>query len=140
MSFGYSVGDFITTIKLAEDLRKRFTAAPGQFKAISADVRSLSNVLEEVKDTLDSRDEITDRQSQKLEDISQGCQGILEEIKSILDQNQELDPKSKSGRLRVAWKRLRWDQKDIEAFQQRLMLNLTAFKFFLEQLNRYEFS
>ena len=35
MSFGYSVGDFITVLRLANEVRKRFVDAPDQFKAIS---------------------------------------------------------------------------------------------------------
>ncbi len=35
MSFGFSVGDFITVLQLANDVRKRFVHAPDQFKAIS---------------------------------------------------------------------------------------------------------
>lgn len=35
MSFGYSVGDILTTLKLADDLKKRFAQAPKEFKAIS---------------------------------------------------------------------------------------------------------
>ena len=34
MSFGYSVGDFITLINLVNTVRKQFVDAPDQFKAI----------------------------------------------------------------------------------------------------------
>jgi hypothetical protein len=35
MSFGYSVGDFVTVFQLANKIRQRFVNAPDQFKAIS---------------------------------------------------------------------------------------------------------
>lgn len=35
MSFGYSIGDFIAVLKLANDVKKRFINAPGHFKALS---------------------------------------------------------------------------------------------------------
>jgi hypothetical protein len=35
MSFGYSVGDFIAILQLANYIRKQFVDAPSQFKAIS---------------------------------------------------------------------------------------------------------
>jgi hypothetical protein len=35
MSFGYSVGDFIAVLELANNIRKQFIDAPDQFKAIS---------------------------------------------------------------------------------------------------------
>lgn len=35
MSFGFSVGDFLAAIQLANKIRKDFADAPSQFKAIS---------------------------------------------------------------------------------------------------------
>jgi hypothetical protein len=35
MSFGFSVGDFITVLQLANKFRERFVDAPEQFEAIS---------------------------------------------------------------------------------------------------------
>jgi hypothetical protein len=35
MSFGLSVGDFITILQLANKIRERFVDAPEQFEAIS---------------------------------------------------------------------------------------------------------
>lgn len=35
MSFGFSIGDFIAAIGLANRIRKEFVDAPSQFKAIS---------------------------------------------------------------------------------------------------------
>ena len=42
MSFGFSVGDFITVIELANKIRKEFVAAPSQFKAISDEYVALT--------------------------------------------------------------------------------------------------
>jgi hypothetical protein len=35
MSFGFSIGDFIAVLELANRIRKQFVQAPAQFKAIS---------------------------------------------------------------------------------------------------------
>ena len=35
MSFGYSIGDLLAILKLADDLKKCFSQAPQQFKTIS---------------------------------------------------------------------------------------------------------
>jgi hypothetical protein len=35
MSFGFSVGDFVTVLQLANKIRERFVDAPEQFEAIS---------------------------------------------------------------------------------------------------------
>ncbi|PVH70411.1 hypothetical protein DL98DRAFT_597852 [Cadophora sp. DSE1049] len=56
MSFGFSVSDFITVIKLTNKIRKEFVDAPSQFKAISDEVRSLSIVLLDVEVVLSNRE------------------------------------------------------------------------------------
>ncbi|TGJ79310.1 hypothetical protein E0Z10_g9452 [Xylaria hypoxylon] len=61
MSFGFSVGDFISVFQLANKVRKEFVGAPNQFKDISDEVRSLSIVLHDVDICL-SRCEISDEQ------------------------------------------------------------------------------
>jgi hypothetical protein len=43
MNFGFSVGDFIAAIELANKIRKEFIDAPGQFKDISDEYEILSN-------------------------------------------------------------------------------------------------
>jgi hypothetical protein len=35
MSFGFSIGDFITVLQLANQIRQQFIDAPDQFRAIS---------------------------------------------------------------------------------------------------------
>lgn len=42
MSFGFSVGDFIAAIQLANKIRKEFADAPSQFKAITNEYVMLS--------------------------------------------------------------------------------------------------
>jgi hypothetical protein len=37
MSFGFSVGDFLAAIELANKIRSRFVDAPRQFQAISSE-------------------------------------------------------------------------------------------------------
>ena len=45
MSFGFSVGDFIAVIELANKIRKDFVDAPSQFKAISDEYAVLATLL-----------------------------------------------------------------------------------------------
>lgn len=37
MSFGFSIGDFITIVELATKVRKGFVGAPSQFKDVSTE-------------------------------------------------------------------------------------------------------
>ncbi len=45
MSFGFSIGDFIAVIELANKIRKDFVDAPSQFKAISDEYAVLAALL-----------------------------------------------------------------------------------------------
>lgn len=100
-------------------------------------VKSLSNVLRDVDDVQSQRD-LTAQQKQSLGEIAQGCQSVLEQLNKTLDKYQELDSSAKgiSGKSRRAWKRLQWDQKDIDQFRSRITLNISAFDTFLGQITR----
>ncbi|OBT72674.1 hypothetical protein VF21_08561 [Pseudogymnoascus sp. 05NY08] len=132
MSFGYSVGDIIAVAKLANKIRQRFVDSPEQFKAIATEVRSLSIILQDADIVLPER-ELTGQQKAELDGIVQGCHNLLEELKITLDKYQELDSgtKGSNGRSRKVWKRLTWDQKDIEGFRGRISSNIILLNTFL---------
>jgi uncharacterized protein YaaN involved in tellurite resistance len=100
-------------------------------------VKSLSNVLRDVDDVQSQRD-FTGQQKQSLDEIAQGCHNVLEQLNKTLDKYQELDSSAKgiSGKLRKVWKRLQWDQKDIDQFRSRNTFNISAFGIFLGQITR----
>jgi hypothetical protein len=98
-------------------------------------VKILSNVLRDVDD-IQSQRELTGQQKHSLDEIAQGCYDVLEQLNKTLDKYQELDSSVKgiSGKSRKVWKRLQWDQKDINQFRSRITLNISAFGTFLEQI------
>ncbi|OBT99017.2 hypothetical protein VE01_02493 [Pseudogymnoascus verrucosus] len=132
MSFGFSVGDIIAVASLANKIRQRLFDSPEQFKAIATEVRSLSIVLQDADIAVSER-ELTGQQKTELDGIVQGCHDLLEELKIALDRYQELDPDAKvsSGRSRKVWKRLTWDQKDIDGFRGRISSNIILLNTFL---------
>jgi len=153
MSFGFSVGDFITVLQLANKIRQRFVDAPDQFKAISDEwvtpavsvqiliwfnrVRSLSIVLQDVDDVLPQRD-LSNQQKTELDGIAQGCRNLLEELEKTLNRYQELDSSAKGsgGKPRMVWKRLKWNQKHIDGFRSRVTSNIMLFNTFLGRMTR----
>lgn len=98
-------------------------------------VKSLSNVVRDVDDILSQRD-LTSQQKKNLDEIAQGCCNVLRELKDTLDKYQELDSSAKgiSGKSRRVWRRLQWDQKDIDQFRSRITLNISAFGTFLGRI------
>jgi peptidoglycan hydrolase CwlO-like protein len=100
-------------------------------------VKSLSNVLRDVDDVLPQRD-LTDQQKTELGEIVEGCRSVLKELEDTLDKYQELDSNIKGlgGRSRRVWKRLKWDQKDIDSFRNRITSNIALLNAFLGRITR----
>lgn len=155
MSFGFSVGDFVAVLQLANDVQKQFVDAPSQFRAISEEwafciitdafaylfsnrVKSLSIVLQDIDDILPTRD-FTSHQKTELGNVVKNCRSILQELDNILIEFKELDPVAKcvDGKPRRVWKRFRWDQKDVNELRSRISSNILLLTTFLGQVNRY---
>jgi hypothetical protein len=100
-------------------------------------VKRLSNVLRDVDDVVPLRD-LTSEQEKELDKRAQGCYSVLEELKEALNKYQELDSSTKgiSGKSRRVWKRLQWDQKDMDEFRSRITLNISGFNAFLGRVTR----
>ncbi|EEH34808.1 ankyrin repeat domain-containing protein [Paracoccidioides lutzii Pb01] len=133
--FGFSVGDFITVLQLAHKVRHRFVDAPGQFAAISDDVRSLSAVLQEV-DLILPKHTLTDQQVRDFESISKGCYNVLSELDTWLSDN---DVGSRSHKLREkasnTLKRLRWDSGEMRDFRNRITSNISLLNILYSKLS-----
>ncbi|KFZ20700.1 hypothetical protein V502_03054, partial [Pseudogymnoascus sp. VKM F-4520 (FW-2644)] len=138
MSFGFSVGDFITVLQLAFKIRQEFVDAPIQFKAVSDEVRTLSIVLQDAAVALQNR-ELDTKQKRDLEDIDKGCRNVLDELQRILDKNIELSPESGvvGKRIKRVWKRLHWKQEDIDKLRGRINTNIGLLNAFNGRLTRH---
>ena len=97
-------------------------------------VRNLAIVLQDIEVIVPQRDE----QKIELAGIMQGCRTVLKEIEETLNRYQELNSSEKSfgGKSRRVWKRLQWDQKEIDQFRSRITLNITALGIFLEKTTK----
>ncbi|KGO40643.1 hypothetical protein PEXP_071470 [Penicillium expansum] len=83
MSFGFSLGDFVSVITLANKLRRDFVGAPSQFNSISREVRGLTIILQDVDVQLPGYD-IDDRQREQLGEISHSCGTLLNELQDAI--------------------------------------------------------
>ena len=101
-------------------------------------VKVLSNVLRDVDDVLPQRD-LTSLQKKDLDEIAQHCYNVLKKLEETLDKYQELDSSVKGirGKSRRVWKRLQWDQREIDQFRNRISLDISAFGTFLGRITWY---
>lgn len=155
MSFGFSVGDFIAVIELANRIRKEFARAPSQFKNISDEcvsrarhilrltsqrnrVRSLSIVLQDV-DTDLSDFELDDEQKEHLGQILDSCRNVLTDLEKKLDKFGELESgtRNSSKKLNRVWKSFKWESQDIQELRNRIISNITLLNGFMERISGY---
>ncbi|KAH7385727.1 hypothetical protein BKA66DRAFT_608522 [Pyrenochaeta sp. MPI-SDFR-AT-0127] len=132
----FSPADLVTTVQLARQVRRRFVDAPGQYKVVWDNVKSLSFLLEEVDDLLPHR-KLSAPREEDLQIIWKSCSDVLNDLSLQLEKFTDLDPsaRTRNGKVRIAWKQLHWKQSDFDDLQSRLMSIVSAFNAFLTFLN-----
>lgn len=124
MSFGYSIGDFVTTGQLAWKIYKSCKDAPESFGHIHTEVLSLHAVLKEVHEAFSQQTLSPSRQT-SLKYVGDGCRDVLAELQALVEKYHSLGINSK-----LTWDRMKWGAEDIVGLRARLTSNvglLTAF-------------
>ncbi|KAH8194682.1 hypothetical protein TruAng_011151 [Truncatella angustata] len=116
MSFGFGVGDFLAVIKLANEVRKDFAGAPDQFQQITAEIRNLAIVLQDVDIFLIEHD-VTEAQKNNLRHIRESCR--------LESRNGSLGERAKRG-----WKRVKWEPDEVRDLRSRITSNITVLNSF----------
>lgn len=129
--FGFSVGDFIAVGTLATAVYKQCRDAPGEYKALASEVRSLQNILQDVEDLL-KHDMLSKAKHDELLQHGQNCKDVLLDLNQLMTKYHKLDSKS-----RRTWDRLRWDQQDGRDLRSRITSNITALNTFYQSVTTY---
>ncbi|KAH7398330.1 hypothetical protein BKA66DRAFT_408005 [Pyrenochaeta sp. MPI-SDFR-AT-0127] len=126
MSFGISVGDILKLCELAGRVYKNCRDCTGEYKSLTTEARSLSNLLEDIQD---KHDKIPDNKRQQLVDACEPCIEVLQELDAVLLHYNTLDTKSKR-----AWDRLKWDPERFKAIRDRLTASVSMLNTFYTSL------
>lgn len=96
-------------------------------------MRNLHGLFRDMEDLL-LYYQISDERAETLSGIQDDCQRVLEELVEKLEKYVGMDKKGASAleAMSIAWKRLRWEQKEIDGYQDRLKRSNDAFN---HQLN-----
>ncbi|KAM0296146.1 hypothetical protein ACHAPM_010402 [Fusarium culmorum] len=130
MSFGYSVGDVLAIIALANKIRKDFMGAPEQFKSINQDVRSLSIVIQDAYANLDH---MSEGHAANFNEIIDTCQTLLHKLESMMGKWSVISDTSKNKTARRLWKRLRWEPDEISDLRTQITSKITLLNAFNDQ-------
>ncbi|KAI1177031.1 hypothetical protein F4777DRAFT_222673 [Nemania sp. FL0916] len=87
MSFGFSVSDFVTVIKLVNDACADFRSAAAEFRQVSKELECFRDALNDVSKLLAARD-LTRAQQESLGNIQVVCLQILEDGQRLMDKYQ----------------------------------------------------
>ena len=140
MSFGFSIGDIIAISTLTNTVRKRFVDSPNEFRVVSDEVKSLSNVLRDLEDIFPERS-LNERQQADLKDYIKGCDHVLKDLDRILDRYHDLDSATRPSKLgkkpRRLWKRLKWEPDDVKELRSRLTSNVGLLNAFTTTLSMW---
>jgi hypothetical protein len=98
----------------------------GEYKNLTTEARSLSNLLEDIQD---KHDKIPESKRQQLEDAYEPCIEVLQELDKLLNHYNSLDTRSKR-----AWDRLKWDPEKSRGLRDRLTSSVTMLNGFYTSL------
>ena len=117
MSFGYSVGDFITVVALAWNVYKSCKEAPESYGRISLEVLSLHAVLKEAEETVFAQP-LSPTKQEHLKAVGDGCYSVLKDLENLCKTYQNLGTQGKR-----TWERMKWGTEDIPELRTRLISN-----------------
>ena len=119
MSFGFSVGDFITVGGLCWKLYKKCKDSPGNYKQLTSEVGALHNVMKETEELL-SQQNLSVQQKEKLRVATAGCEDVLQDLDELLAKYGSMGTKSQR-----TFDRLGFGTEDIDGIRTRLISNVT---------------
>ncbi|KAF1924312.1 uncharacterized protein M421DRAFT_72863 [Didymella exigua CBS 183.55] len=126
MSFGISIGDLIKLGEVAGRVYKNCRDCTGDYKHLTIETRSLTNLLDDIQDKYDK---IPAHKREQLLDAYKPCIDVLSELDKLLEHYNLLDTKSKR-----AWDRLKWDPEKSRSLRERLVSSVVMLNAFYNSL------
>lgn len=132
MSFGFSIGDFLAVIELVTKLRKDFADAPSQIRDLSTELKTFSIVLQDTEIDLTVGD-LDPNQIESLESALSSARQLLKDLDGFIGRNKEISTATGSKsrvHLKRVWKRLSFDQQEVDRFRLQIISSTTGLKTF----------
>jgi len=125
-----SVGDYLAVTRIAWTLYNGYKDAPGDFKNLSDEIKSLHNIVSSDILTAKFRDpNLPSEEKGRLREILQGCTNVLKDLDNLLTKYKRLRSPQGSGLRNLD--RVRWCQEDIVELRARLTSNTTLLNTFV---------
>jgi ElaB/YqjD/DUF883 family membrane-anchored ribosome-binding protein len=134
MSFGFSVGDFLAVIELANKIRRDFNGAPDQFKEIAQEVRTLSIVLQ---DASVNAAQFSGDQADNFQTVLSSCHALLQRLEKVVDKWSDALQHKQGKIVQRIWKRLKWEPEEIRDLRSQLTSRVTLLHTFNDRTTSY---
>ncbi|KAJ5493556.1 hypothetical protein N7463_009643 [Penicillium fimorum] len=132
MSFGFSIGDFVTILTLANKPRRDFVGAPSQFNTIAREIRALAIILQDGDLQLLGQD-INEHQQKQLGETSHSYEVLLNELQDTMEKYKAVEYCGTSihKKAKSIWRRISWELEEIGELRGRIVSNMTLLQSFL---------
>ena len=128
MSPGFSVGDIFAISDLAVKVYTAYKDAPGDYKHIANEVRSLHIIINNAAQHFESTT-LSDNKRQEGKEVLQGCQDVLKDLDSLILKYNSLASASRSQVIQ----RIKLGTEDIATLRIRLISNTTLLNGFIQR-------
>ncbi|USP76033.1 hypothetical protein yc1106_03307 [Curvularia clavata] len=126
MSFGIGIGDIIKLCELGGKVYKNCRDCPGEYKTLTVETRSLTNLLGDIQDKFEK---IPESKQQQLFDAYVPCIEVLKELDRLLLHYNKLDTKSKR-----TYDRITFDPNNFRNLRERLVASVVMLNTFWTSL------
>jgi hypothetical protein len=137
MSFGFSLGDFLEVIKIIREVRNGFLHAPGQFRAIRDELKSLSRLIEDVGEEMTSHS-LSVTQQETWHECLEGCTSVVNDLRNFMSEHSLIEETSGSNKLKRVWERIKWDEGPVMELRARIASNISILNAFQATLIGYD--
>ena len=127
MSFGYGVGDIMAVSRLALKVYTAYKDAPGDYRNIADEVKSLHIIINEAAQHFES----TTTPSSNKQHILESCQNLLRDLDALMEKYKALAPANTSQ----SFRRIKFGTEDIPTLRARLISNTTLLSSFIQRLD-----
>ena len=130
MSFGYGVGDIMAVSRLAAKVYTAYKDAPGDYRNISDEVKSLHIVIDKAVQHLKDPT-LSNNYRQEGQEVLTGCQNVLKDLDALILKYNSLAPTNTNASQVID--RMKLGTEDIPTLRIRLISNTGLLNGFIQR-------
>lgn len=131
MNFGYGAGDIIAISRLAVKVYTAYKDAPGDYRDISDEVKSLNIIINNTAEYFESNT-LSNKKRDEGREILEGCNNVLKDLDSLIERYNSLVTSASSSQV---FQRIKLGTEDLATLRARLTSNTTLLNGFIQRFD-----